>query len=197
MLDTLRIPVVRIPEDGLSLSETVPVEALTPPKTDPLPAGEAAIEGVLSEIGGEYLFTGQVQCTFRGTCHRCLADAEDAVELDVLWHFATTIEEELPRLWDGDEDEDEEAEAQAVLPWRITGGIIHLDEPLWEELAMAEPVKMVCREDCKGLCSQCGANLNEEPCGCEKDSTTETGTHKGLAKLADLYPDLAKKPTEE
>lgn len=199
MLDALRIPVVTVPENGLAVAETIAVKALTPPNVAPLPANEAAIEGVLSEVGGEYLFAGYVRCTYHGTCHRCLAEAENVAEIDVMWHFATTVEDDIPHLWDGEDDDEEEEEAQAqqVLPWRVTGGIVHLDEPLWEELAMTEPVKMVCREACKGLCSRCGANLNEGPCGCENEETPEPGTHKGLAKLADLYPDLAKKPTEE
>lgn len=37
-----------------------------------------------------------------------------------------------------------------------------------EMLLLAFPVKNLCAEDCKGLCSMCGANLNCETCGCEK-----------------------------
>ena len=35
------------------------------------------------------------------------------------------------------------------------------------ELLVQWPIRVLCKEDCKGICSRCGANLNEGPCGCE------------------------------
>jgi uncharacterized protein len=37
---------------------------------------------------------------------------------------------------------------------------------LQEQVLLALPLKIVCRDDCKGLCPQCGKNLNEGPCAC-------------------------------
>ena len=39
-----------------------------------------------------------------------------------------------------------------------------------EQVLLATPVKLVCREDCKGLCPHCGSNLNVEPCNCQQPS---------------------------
>jgi len=41
-----------------------------------------------------------------------------------------------------------------------------LEDVLREQVLLAAPVKAVCREDCKGLCPQCGENLNTQACGC-------------------------------
>ncbi len=38
-----------------------------------------------------------------------------------------------------------------------------------ENIYLALPVKLLCKEDCKGVCFKCGANLNEGPCSCKKD----------------------------
>lgn len=38
-----------------------------------------------------------------------------------------------------------------------------------EDIYFALPSKFLCKDDCKGLCSKCGANLNEGPCSCKKD----------------------------
>ena len=38
-----------------------------------------------------------------------------------------------------------------------------------EDIYFAMPSKVLCDDDCKGLCSKCGANLNEGPCECKKD----------------------------
>jgi Predicted metal-binding, possibly nucleic acid-binding protein len=39
---------------------------------------------------------------------------------------------------------------------------------LGEEIRLALPIRFLCKEDCKGLCPKCGANLNEGPCPCPK-----------------------------
>ncbi len=46
---------------------------------------------------------------------------------------------------------------------------LDLKELTLEDIYLALPGKFLCKEDCKGLCSQCGANLNEAPCNCEKE----------------------------
>jgi uncharacterized protein len=47
------------------------------------------------------------------------------------------------------------------------GGEIRLDSVCLEVISLALPVKPLCREDCAGLCGQCGADLNAGPCGCD------------------------------
>lgn len=49
------------------------------------------------------------------------------------------------------------------------GDVVDLDDYLRGLIAVSLPVKVVCGEDCKGLCPKCGANLNRETCGCEKE----------------------------
>jgi uncharacterized protein len=41
-----------------------------------------------------------------------------------------------------------------------------------EEILLAYPIQMKCQKNCKGLCSQCGNNLNENPCQCRKSSNS-------------------------
>ena len=45
---------------------------------------------------------------------------------------------------------------------------VDLDEVLETLFVLDMDSKFLCREDCKGLCAQCGANLNDGPCGCKK-----------------------------
>lgn len=49
-------------------------------------------------------------------------------------------------------------------------GTIDLTLPLREQILLAQPIKPVCRPECKGLCSTCGKNLNEGPCDCDDES---------------------------
>jgi uncharacterized protein len=47
-------------------------------------------------------------------------------------------------------------------------GRINTDHLLRENVLLGLPVQPVCREDCRGLCSRCGANLNLGSCGCQE-----------------------------
>jgi uncharacterized protein len=60
----------------------------------------------------------------------------------------------------------------------IDEGWLDLRQPLREQILLALPIHSLCRPDCKGLCPNCGRNLNEDPCNC---STAEIDP-----RLADL-----------
>ena len=48
------------------------------------------------------------------------------------------------------------------------GNSLDLDELVVSDILLELPTKLLCKEDCKGLCSSCGRNLNEGKCGCEE-----------------------------
>jgi DUF177 domain-containing protein len=80
-----------------------------------------------------------------GPCMRCLEPAGPQFEVDAREVSQPGGGEELSSPYMGDDDE--------------------LDLAAWarDALALALPAQITCREDCAGLCGQCGANLNEEP----------------------------------
>ncbi|MBF0511840.1 MAG: DUF177 domain-containing protein [Candidatus Omnitrophica bacterium] len=45
---------------------------------------------------------------------------------------------------------------------------IDLGEEIRQEIIMANPARILCQKDCKGVCKNCGANLNNEPCQCKE-----------------------------
>ena len=99
----------------------------------------------------------------------------------------------------------------AMLNWEIdpavldrlvpAGTELDLGARAWEELVLAQPSKLLCRENCNGLCSTCGKNLNKGPCDCrtvEAEDTEESApTRKSLAGLGELFPDLKSGATED
>ncbi len=58
---------------------------------------------------------------------------------------------------------------------------LDVDEVVREDVLLSVPGRYLCREDCKGLCSRCGKDLNEGACSCKKDETDPR-----LAALAEL-----------
>ncbi|HJA28731.1 MAG TPA: DUF177 domain-containing protein [Candidatus Olsenella pullicola] len=109
---------------------------------------------VLTNAGEGILVTGLLRAHVVGTCDRCLGDAEFDVASEVDEYYLFEEPEELG------EDEDE-ADYELVSPDRT----IDLSGALLTSLVMETPFVVLCREDCKGLCPVCGANLNEEDCG--------------------------------
>lgn len=49
----------------------------------------------------------------------------------------------------------------------ITGTELDVDRMIHNELLVQWPLRVLCREDCKGICRKCGANLNHGECGCD------------------------------
>ena len=66
----------------------------------------------------------------------------------------------------------------------LDSGNIDLSEVTDRAFVGSIPIKYLCSEDCKGLCSVCGANLNRESCSCEEDNIDPR-----LAKLKEFIKD--------
>jgi len=62
----------------------------------------------------------------------------------------------------------------------ITGTKLDVEQLIWNELLAQWPMRVLCKEDCKGLCSRCGADLNLGPCSCGREPDPR------LAALASL-----------
>ena len=108
---------------------------------------EAVMEGVL--------VSGTARAPLAGECVRCLGEVRDELEVTLTELFA------YPDRVVEDED-DEVRELQDEL--------IDLEPALRDAVVLALPFQPVCREDCAGLCSECGARLDDDP-GHRHDST--------------------------
>lgn len=94
-----------------------------------------------------------IKYTFNGQCDRC---AED-VKKDYTINVNKTIVEELQN-----EDDDEDYIV-------VKNQELNVDELVNEEVALSLPSKILCKEDCKGICQKCGTNLNVNECNCKPD----------------------------
>jgi len=88
-------------------------------------------------------------------CDRCLAPVDTELSLD----FTRTVHMKDEEVADWDEERS-----------FIDGTVLDTDRLLQSEILIVWPVKTLCREDCLGICSKCGANRNIEPCSCEEES---------------------------
>jgi uncharacterized protein len=120
-------------------------------------------------MGADILFSGNLRGVLELECGRCLTRYRHALQEDFQLvaepagtrvpadpEAAVALREEGLCL--GDEPE---------VGW-YQGGEIHLDSLCLEVISLALPVQPLCRESCPGLCSRCGAELAEGPCGCDE-----------------------------
>ena len=64
----------------------------------------------------------------------------------------------------------------------ITGMDLDGDRLVCDEILIQWPLKVLCKEDCKGICSKCGQNLNHGECDCEKGSLDPR-----MAAISDIF----------
>jgi uncharacterized protein len=106
----------------------------------------------------QFRLVGQVTTTLELTCSRCLEQfqTQAAESFDVVF---------LPHREDAG-DTDLKIEDDDLTTTYYRDHVIDLGQIMQEQFYLAVPMKPLCREDCRGLCANCGTNLNNGSCGC-------------------------------
>lgn len=108
------------------------------------PVSDISYNLVANMAGQDLIVTGQAEFTLKCECSRCL----DTIQRLIKTQNMCLLFEKCP---------DQE---------------VDITEDIREELLLQIPTKILCREDCKGICQGCGADLNKEKCTCpDKDSS--------------------------
>ena len=100
---------------------------------------------------------GSAQLALMIPCSRCLEPVRVPFSLD------------LARTFDMKLSSRERAEALEEQPY-LQGYTLDVDQLVCDELYLNLPMKILCKEDCKGICNRCGANLNKTACDCDRSS---------------------------
>ncbi|MGB5421861.1 MAG: DUF177 domain-containing protein [Desulfobacterales bacterium] len=118
----------------------------------------------IRRIGQMFEADGRFETRVRLCCSRCLADYETPLAAD----FNLSFSREQPETGDLSRRAEIELGAEEIGLILFHGEEIDLRDAVQEEVLMAVPMKTLCRRECKGLCRQCGADLNQGDCGCER-----------------------------
>ena len=111
-------------------------------------------EGIIRNTAGVLVMTGEIHTTIHGVCDRCAGDFDQDMELPI----DVVLVQELSN---------EENEDEWVFP--LEGDSADLEEIVRTVFVLNMDSKLLCKDDCKGLCCRCGKNLNDGPCGCQKE----------------------------
>ena len=106
--------------------------------------------------GRELLIEGDCRLVLEIPCDRCLEPVKEEFDLE----FSKNVD-----LTEGEDDSDELDEKNY-----IDGYNLDVEKLLYNEILIGWPMKVLCSEDCKGICNTCGQNLNLGTCDCEDTS---------------------------
>lgn len=143
-------------EEGKSVSREVPMELTEVDfQGEHFPVVEKSpVALTLANDGkGRALIEADAGVSLGMKCDRCLKDVTKSLKL----HISVSV------LSPETADEDEAEEQSAFME----GYQLNVDSLVRSEIFTCWPAKVLCREDCKGLCRVCGKDLNEGECGCD------------------------------
>lgn len=110
----------------------------------------------IENVGDKTLeLKGEAKFSLLIPCDRCLEPVECPFRLSIV----RTLDLKLT--------EEERIAALDEQPY-VQGYNLDVDQLVRDELLLNLPMKVLCAEDCKGICNRCGANLNHETCGCDR-----------------------------
>ena len=130
-------------------------------------------------LSGTYMITGetvvinaQAQTVVESRCARCLAPA--------LTEVSAPVSEAFVRETEGEETAEEQ--------YTYQGHVLDLTDAVRTSVLLEVPTRILCREDCKGLCDQCGANLNVTTCSCRKESLYRNPFQALAERMEEIIP---------
>ncbi len=174
----LQVKIEQIRERGYELDEEVGLELIRSALADAEGEGFKAevpfkLHGKLNKVGSGVLLNGRFEAKVTVPCKRCLTQ----VELTLPQEFTLNlVPKSLARDVGVDEEADDDGRAERAGSFTLDdaeqevfdGKVIDLTHIVREQLLLALPMSAVCTEDCQGLCTVCGQNLNEQACKCER-----------------------------
>ena len=97
--------------------------------------------------------SGKISAKFVTNCHACGEEAKSNIEFEIF---------ETYRREPGDSE------------YELIGDEVDFDEMILENLRLNLPIRILCKDDCKGVCLMCGKNLNRENCDCKREEKRES-----------------------
>ena len=178
--------VTDIATEGLSLVGEVAAEELALSEADTVVRGPLSVSLDLAKADDMITVSGVLEGTAIRQCVRCLKEYDEALAFSIHAAFArenkeakrenrgpvrqpkaTEARKGKPVLGKVEADSDDE---EGDDRYYYHGDHIELAPMLREHIILAAPMQPLCQDDCAGLCSRCGKDLNEGPCGCPAET---------------------------
>jgi len=141
------------------VARTFPPSAFDPQDEEYRVAAPVELVMDVEKAGADvFRVTGRASTRLELACSRCLEDLESPLSVDFELRY-------VPQTANAGEGEQEIADDDLATAF-YKEGALDVIEMLREQFQLALPMKPLCTEACRGLCPECGANLNRTECGC-------------------------------
>lgn len=149
-------------------------------------SGDVLWSGSVAREDGRIRFSGTLTATLEVPCDRCLdpSRVEVSGEFDLFFEQRDSLEYE-----ENAEIELEEPDTRTAF---MTGTHLNVAEVIAEQLQLAIPMKPLCGDGCRGLCPECGLNLNNATCDC-----TVPAVHLPFGVLGKLKEEMEKRNSQD
>lgn len=134
----IRISIRDITSKGLIIDQIIPKEGIGLTDEEIDLRSPISVKAQLDRAGNMVNAQAHIEADFGYLCARCLEEMHSVNEFDYEFHFELNPSDEY----------------------------VDLGEEIRQELILANPAKILCSVDCKGICAGCGVNLNLEQCKC-------------------------------
>lgn len=165
----MKININNIPDEGLDVQTTKDRNWLQSIFGDvgenDFTLDEIHITCNIRKLQQSVFLNGAIETVIHTTCSRCLETAM----LPVSASFRYTL---MPAKAEESREEIELSEEDLEYGY-YEGEIVDCDPLIYEQIVLQIPIKVLCTEDCRGLCPDCGTNFNIEACNCASDRVDE------------------------
>ncbi len=159
-MDYKKIFLNEITDEGLTLNVTLAKEEFELQVDNNRIADGLSFKGILQRISGQYILSGELQSVWIASCDRCLEEFHLPVKTQVLLRYVDSSKAPSGSTYTSNNPVDE--------PDEIVEEYIDMYKVFTEQLILQIPMKALCSDSCKGLCSNCGQDLNKKECGCDR-----------------------------
>jgi uncharacterized protein len=164
-LSATQLDLRRITSPEVSLDRLITADEVRQEHQDLRPLGDVALSGRVVKKGDRYQLTGRLLATLELECSRCLELFRLPIDVEVDLSY---VPEPEPQAVAAPSDEIELTDEDLTTAY-YKDDVLDLAHMVREQFYLAMPMRPLCRDTCRGLCSQCGTNLNGETCGCQTE----------------------------
>jgi len=143
-------------------------------------SGAAELELYGDADGTTVFVAGEFDGHLAVACSRCIGPVDVAIHETLRVTFLPRHEMPADAEEEAEGGEGPEVTGEDLDLFPYDGDVVDLEPLLREQFVLAVPFAPLCAETCKGLCSQCGVDLNTDTCGCEKPIDPRLAVLKGL-----------------
>ena len=156
----MRIEIDKLEELGGRISKIYELDELPLGETDVRLVAPVEIGGQVRRNRDELELRGELQTEVEIACGRCLNPVRLTIQAKFDERFVPSVN------WR--DEEHHELKPEDLNLAVFDGEAIEIDELVREQILLAVPGHVLCRDDCKGLCPACGADRNTDSCRCEE-----------------------------